>query len=192
LAQAHRFDISDIDVASHPELHHYTNFSGLSGIVQSNTIWATRFSNLNDASEVTLLRGPLTKAVENRFLGYLLIRQGTDSLFRDFITEHGGPHKVASDAHRLINMLYEKTFENSLAMPFIASFCSHANDQSYEKEHGLLSQWRGYGSDGGFCIVFDTAALVQLLANEFAVCNWVQLKIAPVYYTLDSNSITIR
>jgi hypothetical protein len=162
VSSASLYALSDIDfVSSHPELHHYTTFSGLSGIIRSNTIWATHFSNLNDKSEVLLLRNPLTQAVANSYLGYILIRQGIDSRFRDFIIQHGGHSEVAtSDARRLINILYARIFENSLAEPFIRSFCSHANDQSYEKENGLLSQWRGYGSDGGFCMVFDTAALV--------------------------------
>jgi hypothetical protein len=185
------YALSDIDfVSSHPELHHYTTFSGLSGIIRSNTIWATHFSNLNDASEVLLLRNPLMQAITNSYLGYIIIRQGTDSLFRDFIIQHGGPNGVAtSDASTLIHILYEKIFENSLAEPFIASFCSHANDQSYERENGLLSQWRGYGNDGGFCIVFDTAALVKLLETEFNAFNWVQLTIAPVRYAIDGISI---
>ena len=185
------YALSDVDfVSSYPELHHYTTFSGLSGIIRSNTIWATHFSNLNDTSEVLLLRNPLLQAVANSFLSYVIIRQGTDSLFRDFIIQHGGHSSVAtSDASSLIDTLYEKIFENSLAEPFIASFCSHANDQPYEKENGLLSQWRGYGNDGGFCIVFDTAALVTLLEAEFNGFNWVHLTIAPVCYATDGISI---
>ncbi len=182
------FDISHIDVATHPELHHYTNFAGLSGILQGNTIWATHFSALNDTTEVTLLRDPLTRVVANRLLSYAIIRQGTDHLFSKFLTEHGGPQKVAfGDAHRLIKILYEKIFASTLADPFIASFCSHANDQSYEKENGLLSQWRGYGNE--FCIVFDTAALVTLLIAEFNAHNWLHLTIAPVCYGIDDNSV---
>ena len=159
------YALSDIGfVSSHPELHHYTTFSGLSGIIQSNTIWATHFANLNDKSEVLLLRNTLIQAVADAYLCYILIRQDTDSRFRDFILERGGHSNAAtSDARWLVNILYAKIFENSIAEPFIASFCSHANDQSYEQEHGLLSQWRGYGGDGGFCIVFDIAALVKLL-----------------------------
>jgi hypothetical protein len=185
------YTLSDIDfVSSHPELHHYTTFSGLSGIIRSKTIWATNFSSLNDTSEVLLLRNPLIQAVANSYLGYILIRQGTDSLFRQFIMQRGGHSSVAtSDASSLIDTLYEKIFENSLAEPFIASFCSHANDQLYEKENGLLSQWRGYGNDGGFCIVFDTAALGTLLEAEFNAFNWVQLTVAPVCYAIDDISV---
>jgi hypothetical protein len=182
------FDIPAIEVATHPELHHYTTLAGLSGILQSNSIWATHFSALNDATEVTLLRDPLIHVVANRFLSYAIIRQGTDYLFSEFLKEHGGPRKVAfGDADRLINILYEKIFASTLANPFVASFCSHANDQSYEKENGLLSQWRGYSNE--FCIVFDTADLVTLLTAEFNAHNWVHLTIAPVCYGIDDNCV---
>ena len=126
--------------------------------------------------------------VANRFLSYAIIRQGTDYLFSEFLKERGGPRKVAfGDADRLIEMLYQNIFASTLADPFVASFCSHANDQSYEKENGLLSQWRGYSNE--FCVVFDTAALVTLLTAEFNAHNWLYLTIAPVCYEIDGNCV---
>jgi hypothetical protein len=103
-----------------------------------------------------------------------------------FLRKHGGALRVAEgDADRLVQILYEKIFGGGLAVPFIASFCSHVNDQSYEKENGLLSQWRGYGKDGGFCIVFDTTAFVTIVEAEFNAYNWTHLRIAPVHYAYD-------
>jgi hypothetical protein len=100
-----------------------------------------------------------------------------------FLRKHGGALRVAEgDADRLVQILYEKIFGGGLAVPFIAPFCTHVNDQSYEKENGLLSQWRGYGKDGGFCIVFDTTAFVTILEAEFNAYNWIHLRIAPVHY----------
>jgi len=32
---------------------------------------------------------------------------------------------------------------------------------------GFSAQWRGYGSDGGYAIVFETDGLQQLLDEEF-------------------------
>jgi hypothetical protein len=46
--------------------------------------------------------------------------------------------------------------------PFICSFCSHHGDDE-AKVDGLLSQWRGYGRDGGFAIEFDTPELEALM-----------------------------
>ena len=62
---------------SYPELHHYTSYAGLSGILESQTIWATHFFHLNDSSEVSLLRNPLTEAVKRRLLRAFIDRQRT-------------------------------------------------------------------------------------------------------------------
>ena len=135
-----------------------------------------------------LLRDPLTRAVSTRFLSYLLNRQLIDPEFRRYIHKHGGCYALAqSDARQLVSLLYGATFEASAA-PFITSFCSHAGDASYVKEHGLLSQWRGYGSDG-FCIVFETASLVTLLCHEFETYNWVHFTIGHVCYATEDVAI---
>jgi hypothetical protein len=187
LAQAEYWSVADPTFAhSYPELHHYTNFAGISGIFESQTIWATQFCYLNDSSEVSLLRDPLTVALKRRFLRALVDRQRGSLRLQMFLRKHGGAPRVAEgDADRLVQILHENIFGGGLAVPFIASFCSHVNDQSYEKENGLLSQWRGYGKDGGFCIVFDTAAFVTILEAEFNAYNWIRLRIAPVRYAYD-------
>jgi hypothetical protein len=141
-AQPHYLEIAADDfVSSHPELHHYTNFSGLSGIIGSNTLWTTHFSNLNDTSEIDLLAEPLAKAIANRLLNYILIRKGTDFQFLQLIKSLGDPVDVANKkANELVAIMYRVTFDNLSCEPFIASFCSHADDQVYEQENGLLSQ----------------------------------------------------
>jgi hypothetical protein len=60
-------------------------------------------------------------------------------------------------------------------------------DQPYEKENGLLSQWRGYSNE--CCIVIDTADLLTLLTDEFTAHNWMHLTIAPVCYGIDDNCV---
>ena len=48
---------------------------------------------------------------------------------------------------------------------FIASFCRH--QEPHQRKNGLLSQWRGYaGEGGGYCVVFDEAALDVLVEAE--------------------------
>jgi hypothetical protein len=37
---------------THPELFHYTTAAGLSGILESNSLWATHSSFVNDAEEI--------------------------------------------------------------------------------------------------------------------------------------------
>lgn len=51
---------------------------------------------------------------------------------------------------------------------FIASFCRH--QEPHQIKNGLLSQWRGYaGEGGGYCVVFDEAALDNLVEAERSI-----------------------
>ena len=47
---------------------------------------------------------------------------------------------------------------------YVTSFSTTKNE--WISQHGLLSQWRGYGLDGGYAIVFDTKGLADLLNTE--------------------------
>lgn len=158
-------------LSAHPELHHYTNYGGLEGITQNNTLWATHFTELNDASEITLLKEPLKAAITAHFREILRTRQRERLSIKRQVEKFGGLFKASEFvAHDFVNIMYKSTFHDATstvyAEPFVASFCSHAADHAYETDNGLLSQWRGYGNDGGYCIVFDTAALARLLKQE--------------------------
>jgi hypothetical protein len=195
--------IADRSVLSeHAELHHYTTYAAVKGIYETNTLWATHFSDLNDATEVTHLQAPLLEAVVARFVQILDERKahlsGSQSDFESqlaaSLAKPGGAEMVArAAATDIVQALYKFTFENKAAFPFaepfIASFCSHSSDQAYERENGLLSQWRGYGRDGGFCIVLDTAALAGMLGREFDAHYWIHMNLAAVRYALDGISV---
>jgi hypothetical protein len=174
-------------VAAHPELHHYTNRLGLEGILKTNTLWATHFSNLSDSSEIVLLKEPLIGALEARIKQEHLNKQRESYRARRHFNKRGG---VSACAHELGGKFVEANFEvafrgkmnPAMAEPFICSFCSHANDHKYERANGLLSQWRGYGGEGRFALVFDTQRLDDLLAREWHAHFWLQLELAEVAY----------
>lgn len=176
-------------VTAHPELHHYTSFEGLAGIYQSNTMRATHFTNLNDSTEVILFREPLTAELIKRFSALIRERQKRDRGVLLRVFKAGGVEYVSTNlAKGLANSLYQVTFEGGTSYEFcetyIASYCAHS-DQPYESENGLLSQWRGYGTGGGFCIVFDTARLISMLAEEFDNWHYVRINIDSVHYAVD-------
>jgi hypothetical protein len=177
----------------HPELHHYTTLQGLQGIVATNSLWTTHYSDLNDATELMLIRAPLERELAQGFRE--LIRAKSNQSFKASraVAAVGGLKRAAEDAARqMIALLYASTFTledgfhgvDDLKGPaFIASFCTHsAPAESYERENGLLSQWRGYGGSGGFCIVFDTPQLFELLGKEHATHAYMNLAIDPVRY----------
>jgi Protein of unknown function (DUF2971) len=174
---------------THPELHHYTSFDGLAGIYQSNTIRATHFTKLNDSTEVILFREPLTPELEKRFDALIRAKQKQDRRVLFQVFRAGGIKYVSTNlAKGLASSLYQVTFEGGASFEFcdtyISSYCAHS-DQPYESLNGLLSQWRGYGTGGGYCIVLDTAKLISMLAQEFDRWHYVRINIDSVHYAVD-------
>jgi hypothetical protein len=180
---------------SHPELHHYTTLEGLKGIWSSRTLWATHYSKLNDAAELVLLKEPLIKAAAERFVPIAKSLAKQSLRARRTIERLGGLEEVcAREARGFVEVLYKVTFHETetapFADPFITSFCSHAGDRNYERENGLLSQWRGYGSGGGYCIVFDTRELQRLLDRELESFYWSHINFGSVMYADESFSVS--
>jgi hypothetical protein len=116
---------------------HYTNGSGLVGILQSGQIFATQVACLNDSTE-TLYAQRLYKAslleVEKQYSD----NQVVQSLFKHFATEFQDDSTTAA---------------SSPSKFFVACFTQKKND---------LSQWRAYsdaGGENGFAIGFRVGGL---------------------------------
>ena len=159
---------------AHPELHHYTNWGGLKGIMTSGTVWGTHYEDLNDYTEIEHLKSHLVQRSGERIRRYLLDTKKVDRDFGRKIRVRRRPiFKLAPElAEAAVDSLYQVTFKGfegpPFANPFIASFCAHTSDQEYEQKNGLLSQWRGYGGEESYAIVFDTGSLEKLLTEESA------------------------
>jgi hypothetical protein len=148
-------------IESYPQLWHYTTAHGLQGILTNQQLWATNIFYLNDGEEFT--------GFFNRKLPHLL-KEG----FQEGIAEARKTEKRLSlidaaddlDAiEKSSNDLLSALRAATLSLPvYIASFCCTPSEP--ESEDGLLSQWRGYGVDGGYAIVFDTNGLNELLLEE--------------------------
>ena len=144
---------------AHPHLYHYTTGAGLHGIVESRALWATNVFFLNDSSEYVGF-------VERRLP--LLIEQGIRA---QVVASWGGrapdPTRefevaLGAEVARLQQVFGD--FLAKIGTHYIASFCSASTPDA--TADGLLSQWRAYGPDGGYALVFDTAAMESLLADE--------------------------
>lgn len=161
-----------------PELYHYTTAAGLQGIVESQQLWATDIAYLNDGEEHTgffdrrlpfLLEAPIEAA-----LNKLVLTEDGKSV----IAESGGIEELRKTiANGLNKNLRAQTlkFNN----PFVASFC---RPPSNDPDDGLLSQWRGYGVDGGYAIVFDTKGIERLSAEEAKAFNYQFFGLGDVHY----------
>jgi Protein of unknown function (DUF2971) len=145
----------------HKEVMHYTSAFGLQGIVTSKTLWASHASFLNDAEEVE---------------GFF--RRVFPVIIRPVLEKHVAESQDLASCVQTAGQLGMNLFDHLLGKivkgfrdaelraqdHYIASFCA-AKDE-WISQNGLLSQWRGYGVNGGYAIVFDSAKLDSMLATE--------------------------
>lgn len=152
----------------HDRIYHYTNHAGLQGILETQTLHATHYQYLNDTSEMLHI-APKLKEVVRPVVRSFFAELAKNPKVAEEIAKDGGLDAAATrDAETIVDKLFQVTFSTSQKAaffdPFIASFCGHTED--YERENGLLSQWRSYGGDSGYAIVFDTKKLSTLLEEE--------------------------
>ena len=175
---------------SHPELFHYTTFDGLRGILEARALWATHYSHLNDSTEINFVQTAVTSLVAERLLPVIKRAQRNKLTIRRNVQKLGGLQSAARIlAKEVLSVIHRAVFTQVarpiIADPYISSFCSHSNDESYERSQGLLSQWRGYGGAGGYCIVFDTSRLIDLLSTESESHFWSYMNLDAVVYSND-------
>ena len=149
------------------KLYHYTNFNGLKGILESQCLWATHFRFLNDSSEVfhskeklfyNLSQDKYINQIKKDILEHEHL--SSNNLYVEAPNENWFKDLIKAEVNILVDILY-----NTNQNLYIASFCKHS--EGYNQENGLLSQWRGYGEDGGFAIEFDREKLNNALKKEF-------------------------
>ncbi|MDD4957648.1 MAG: DUF2971 domain-containing protein [Candidatus Omnitrophica bacterium] len=150
-------------------LWHYTTLEGLKGIIESNCLWATDYRHLNDSSELNYARGVLQEELLQHLVHFVRgLRENNDRAKR-YIDEEGGSEKVASDeSRRIVDILWEALLEKTtmVVVPCILSFCVFERADENLQKNGLLSQWRGYGRDGGYSIVFNYKNILELFEKE--------------------------
>ncbi len=164
-------------------LWHYTTAKGLLGIVESQELWATSIKFLNDLEEFS---GFFDRRL--RALVAAGVRVGADKFNateagQRAFREHGGRDAVEGE---LIDAFGRAITSVTLKLePYVVSFCGAT---AADSDDGLLSQWRGYGLDGGYALIFDSKGLNELLREEqlnwlFAFGHW-----GDVDYHVDSSS----
>lgn len=158
---------------------HYTTGAGLSGIITSGCLWATHASFLNDAQEIKhffdtrlieIVRNALEKAAHE------LIKYPENNAV---IAEAGGLVEfINRESSIVVDVFREGTTQFN--QPYIFSLSAAADEKV--KANGLLSQWRGYGCDGGYAIVFDTHGLDSLIEEEHKNYYYQHGQWGDVYY----------
>ncbi len=178
------------------ELFHYTGISGLMGILEKQTLWATHFSFLNDTSEIKVFKEMLPRILEPVIEDAMCsLANSPDNLA--LFEKNGGTTAVVQKmkhdmAHGMYNALLGTEDTPPFAEPYIVSFCTVVEGDDRTTQHGLLSQWRAYGQEGGYAIVFDSARLNELLFEEGQKWCGYDLFGGKVVYSLDTDEIIHR
>lgn len=163
----------------YPELMHYTTVAGLAGIVTSGRLWATHASFLNDREEMTHFFDKRLQEIAETELRRLteLLKQKKGFSSKPAMDEEL-EKALKEEAVRIVEILRRVTL--SFNQPYIFSM-SGTHDPRIQ-QNGLLSQWRGYGGDGGYSIIFDTKKLESLLTKEAKSYQYQLFQWADVFY----------
>jgi len=139
------------------------------GIIESQTIWSTDLNFLNDASEGKLARQTFQDVLYPHFLEEVKQRIKTGHINADMIEAEGGLEYLVKQEIEIMVNICCKSMGGSF---YVTSLCGKRSNEVYERENGMLSQWRGYGPDGGIAFVLNTRKLEEALrmeADEFAL-----------------------
>ncbi len=163
------------DAVRDDTLFHYTSANGLIGIFDSGEIWSTAYYCANDEQELSAGHGVLYQMFRER--AYLL-RQSNDQR-ADLFARRG-----------VDIMSYADGFEQqltALAMSSLVAYitCFYKPSGKEDFHHGLLSQWRGYGTDGGYALQFSRSRLLEAIKNANRAED-VNYDLEDIYYSPDN------
>jgi hypothetical protein len=161
------------------ELIHYTTAGGLAGIVSSGCFWATHASFLNDTAELSHFFNSRLIVIAQEEISAVASKLPTTPAIAEQLARHGGVDElVRSEATRVTSVLKSATLRFNEPFVFSLSAPRTKNDA----QSGLLSQWRGYGGDGGYAIVLDSHGFDQLLKLESQNYHYQFAQWGDVYY----------
>lgn len=117
-------------------LYHYTDLSGLKGIIQNKSLWATHIFFMNDKNE--------------SIHGFQCLKNTVESLNPSIFSEQNKEQLINA-----INQYDIYSKERALSKE------SQVYNLSFCLENDKLSQWRGYGKEQGVCLEFDKDELLD-------------------------------
>lgn len=152
-------------------LFHYTSANGLLGILSSGELWSTAYYCTNDESETAAGKGVLSP----------MFRQETHKMVAE------NDPLVTTFSNRGVDIFdYARGFEQQITgqtfsaiCMYITCFCKARTKEDFT--HGLLSQWRAYGPDGGYAIQFSRKKLSAVIEKTNKAVDIVY-ELKDVYY----------
>ena len=172
---------------AHPELLHYTSVAGLLGILESHSLRATHSAFQNDSTEFSLFfKWRLAKLLESGIRAELAADPELRVLPQFAKTPQEADAVVTGYAADMADAI--RRTSSRLHEPYLTCFSAAANKRV--ADDGLLSQWRGYGKDGGYALVFDAKRLEELLVIEGASFWYEHAHWGDVHYHQDESDLT--
>ena len=171
-------------------LWHYTTAEGLKGILSDQTLWATDYRYLNDESEITYSKTIIHQAMLPKVIYKIKQICRVNSGAKKMATFHGGVRNIADiETRDTIDILFDAMLnppDSPQRIPFVLSFCKVPKNDSFKQDNGLLSQWHGYGKDGGYAIIFNTTELIRDFVKERESFCYGPTADDPVVYDTDN------
>lgn len=164
---------------AYPHLYHYTDWKGLTGILETQKLWASHYKFLNDSSEIILFRGQLIEFLKPYIEKKIVELERVDPEVKEIIAKEGG---LSAIVQHETEVWVDSNYAAATEEIYIASFCGTHKEQ-YINENGLLSQWRSYGKGGGFAVVFNTKAVEEALNKEGDTFNYGFGHVSDVIYS---------
>lgn len=161
--------------AAEDALFHYTTANGIIGIVSEGQIRSTAYYCANDESELSSGKWVLSPVFSSKTRE--LIEEG-NSLVETF-NRRGVD--IRSHAERFEQTIIARAL--SLLCVYITCFCKPADKEDFQ--HGLLSQWRAYGIDGGYALQFSRKKLLKAIESPNSE-HRLSYALQDVYYTPDN------
>jgi hypothetical protein len=174
------------------ELFLYTKISSFENIYTNKEFWATHYEDLNDSTEFERFSLRVREFIWPIIWGIFdeKILDSPENAKR--VNNDGGiDHLVDNEVKMFLDTLHGHTFGARMYKDtFVKSFCAH--NTQFEAKHGLLSQWRGYGADGGVAIVLDTLSVDLMLRHDYNAFDYQRMHMGDVTYDSTDNYPRIR
>ncbi len=164
-------------------LSHYTSRKGLEGIARDKSIWATKFSELNDKREVEYGHIEITKRSIAATFAKL------DTVFKRL--NPGKPIDYAEAERRLLAHFRETFVGPKASEPLYFTSFAIAKTEDQEKR-GILTLWDRYTQLRGYCLQYDSGEVNRALDREVAKYDYPLLGLDEVQYGIDEQSEEYR
>lgn len=177
----------------HPELFHYTSEAGLFAILETQYLRATHWRHLNDVAELLHFYDALPRLILPELLERANEIASRNDEARQWLSGQGGADAYCTAQAQDLAKAFYATLQHpdpseDLFDFYVTSFCTPDGLYAEVRNHGLLSQWRYYGRDGGSALVFDSVELERLMEREHS--SWAcRLSCGEVGYSSDSPEI---